>query len=226
MRRQEYEFSVSRPEIIVREEEGKKLEPVEDVVVETPAPFAGAVMEKLSSRRGRIEAIEQLDGRVRLRFVVPSRGLFGYRNEFLTDTRGEGVLHRTVRGYEAWAGDLSSRGVGAVIATDPGRSTAHAIFGIQERANLFIGAGTQVYEGQVVGETRRRGDLNVNIVRGKKLTNMRASGKDDAAVLTPHREVEIEWALEWMEDGELLEVTPQSLRLRKRILPRNLRKRS
>ena len=225
MRREGYEFSVSRPEIITREIDGKRCEPVEDVVIETPDGAAGSVMEKMAQRRARMETMEQRENRVRMQFVAPSRGLFGYRNEFLSDTRGEGVLHRTVKGYEPWAGEMSSRGVGAIVATDPGKTTAHALWGIQERANLFVGATTPVYEGQVVGENRRRGDMNVNVVRGKKLTNVRAAGKDDAAVLTPHKPVEIEWALEWLEEDELLEVTPESLRLRKRILPRNLRKR-
>jgi GTP-binding protein len=195
------------------------------VLVETPQVHAGTVMEKLAARRGRIEAMEQRGDRARLRFVVPSRGLFGYRTEFLSDTRGEGILYNTVRDYEPWAGDISPRGVGAIVATEPGRTTPYSLSGIQERATLFVGAGSQVYEGQVVGENRRRGDLNVNVVRAKKLTNIRAAGKDDAVVLTPPRSVRIEWALEWMEEDELLEATPTALRLRKRILPRNLRKR-
>jgi GTP-binding protein len=225
MRREDYEFSVSRPEIIRREIDGKTCEPVEDVVAEIPEGFLGPVMEKLSARRGRVESLEHRDGRARLRLVVPSRGLFGYRNDFLSDTRGEGVLHRTVRGYEPWAGDLPHRGVGAIIASETGSTTAHSLSNIQQRATCFVGAGEAVYEGQVVGENRRAGDMNVNVCRGKKLTNVRAAGKDDAAVLTPHRVVEIEWALEWMGDGELLEVTPKHLRLRKRTLAANLRKR-
>jgi GTP-binding protein len=225
MRREGYEFSVSRPEIITREIDGQRCEPVEDVVVEIPDFASGAVMEKLSARRGRMESLEQRDDRVRMCFVVPSRGLFGYRTEFLTDTRGEGVLHRTVRGYEPWAGDLSARGVGAIVATDAGKTTAYSLFGIQERSTLFVGAGVPVYEGQVVGENRRRGDMNVNVARMKKLTNVRAAGKDENTILSPPRHIEIEWALEWMDDDELLEVTPKSLRLRKRALSRSLRKR-
>jgi GTP-binding protein len=225
MRREGYEFSVSRPEIITRDVDGVRSEPVEDVVVEIPDFAAGAVMEKLATRRGRMESMEQRGDRVRLCFVVPSRGLFGYRTEFLTDTRGEGVLHRTVRGYEPWAGDLSARGVGAIVATDAGKTTAYSLFGIQERSTLFVGAGESVYEGQVVGENRRRGDMNVNVVRMKKLTNIRAAGKDENTILSPPRKIEIEWALEWMDDDELLEVTPQNLRLRKRALSRSLRKR-
>ena len=225
MRREGYEFSVSRPEIIAREQGGVRCEPVEDVVIEAPDFAAGAVLEKLAARRGRLESMEQRDDRVRMTFVVPSRGLFGYRTEFLTDTRGEGVLHRTVRGYEPWAGDLSARGVGAIVATEAGKTTAYSLFGIQERSTLFVGAGVPVYEGQIVGENRRRGDMNVNVVRAKKLTNIRAAGKDENTILSPPRHVEIEWALEWMEDDELLEVTPASLRLRKRALSRSLRKR-
>ncbi len=135
------------------------------------------------------------------------------------------MLHRTVRGYERWAGELSSRGVGAIVASEQGRTTAYSLFSIQQRATLFVGAGVPVYEGQVVGESRRAQDLNVNVAKGKKLSNMRAAGKDEATVLTPPSPVTIEWALEWLEDDELLEVTPASLRLRKRVLPANLRKR-
>jgi GTP-binding protein len=225
MRREAYEFAVSRPEVIKREIDGVACEPVEDVVAEIPERCAGAVMEKLSARKGRMLAMEQREGRVRLVFVVPSRGLFGYRGEFLTDTRGEGVLHRTVRGYEPWSGDLPRRGVGAVVATEAGKTTAYSLFSIQERSTLFVGAGVPVYEGQVIGENRRANDMNVNAVRAKKLTNIRAAGKDEATILTPPHEVEIEWALEWLEEDELLEVTPQSLRLRKRILSGSFRKR-
>ncbi len=225
MRREGYEFSVSRPEIIVREIAGQNCEPVEDVLIEVPEESAGSVMEKLSSRKGRMTHLEHRENRTVLRFVVPSRGLFGYRAEFLTDTRGEGILYRTVSGYEPVSGDLSARGVGAIVASEPGKTTAHAINNIQERSTMFLDAGVTVYEGQIVGENRRPKDMNVNICRGKKLTNVRASGKDDAAILTPPRPITIESALEWIEADELLEVTPKSLRLRKRILPSNLRKR-
>ena len=225
LRREGYEFSVSRPEIIRREIDGRDCEPVEDVVVEVPEAFTGVVMEKLLARRGRMESMQRRSGRVRLTFVVPSRGLFGYRSEFLSDTRGEGVLYRTVRGYEPWTGDLAGRGVGAIVATEQGKATAYSLYNIQERATLFVGAGVPVYEGMIIGENRRAADMNVNATRAKKLTNVRAAGKDEATVLTPPREVGIEWALEWMADNELLEVTPRALRLRKRVLPANLRKR-
>ncbi len=225
MRREGYEFNVSRPEIIKREIDGRQCEPVEDVVAEVPEPMTGVVMEGLAARKGRLDTMEHRDGRVRLQFVAPSRGLFGYRGEFLTDTRGEGVLHRTVRGYEPWAGDLPGRSVGAIIASEAGKTTPYSLFNIQQRATMFVGAGVPVYEGQIVGENRRAGDMNVNVVRAKKLTNIRAAGKDEAAILTPPRTIEIEWALEWIGEDELLEVAPESLRLRKRILPANLRKR-
>jgi GTP-binding protein len=225
MRRDGYEFNVSRPEIIVREIDGKACEPVEDVVIEVPENFAGAVLEKLPVRKGRLVTMEKRGAQVVMQFVVPSRGLFGYRNEFLTDTRGEGVLHRTVRGYEPFAGELQRRTVGAIVSSEAGDTTAYSLFHIQERSTLFVGAGVPVYEGQIVGENRRPGDLNVNVVRAKKLTNIRAAGKDENTVLSPPRRLTIESALEWIEDDELLEVTPESLRLRKRELKANLRKR-
>jgi GTP-binding protein len=225
LRREGYELAVSRPEIIRREIDGKLCEPVEDVLAEVPEWATGTVVEGLSSRRGRMLSMEQRAGRTRLAYVVPSRGLFGYRGEFLSATRGEGVLHRTVRGYEPWTGDLPRRGQGAIVVTDAGKTTAYSLFHIQERASLFVPAGVPVYEGQIIGENSRPRDMDVNAVRAKKLTNIRAAGKDENTVLSTPRQVEIEWALEWLEDDELLEVTPESLRLRKRILPANLRKR-
>jgi GTP-binding protein len=225
LRREGYEFAVSRPEIIPREIEGKSCEPVEEVIAEVPDVYGGVVMDKLARRRGRLEEASVRGDRQVLRFVVPSRGLFGYRSEFLTDTRGAGVLHRTVKGYEPHAGPLAGRGVGGIVASETGKTTAYALFHIQERSTLFLGPGVDVYEGQIVGENRRAGDLNVNVCRAKKLTNIRAAGKDEAAVVSPPRRLTIESALEWIEEDELLEVTPRSLRLRKRILAANLRKR-
>jgi GTP-binding protein len=225
LRREGYELSVSRPEIIRREIDGRVCEPVEDVLAEVPEWATGVAVEGLSSRRGRMISMEQRGGRTRLAFVAPSRGLFGYRGEFLSATRGEGVLYRTVRGYEPWVGELARRGQGAMIVTEAGKTTAYSLFHIQERASLFVGAGVAVYEGQIIGENSRARDMDVNAVRAKKLTNVRAAGKDENTVLSPPRLVEIEWALEWLEEDELLEATPESLRLRKRILPGNLRKR-
>ena len=225
LRREGYEFSVSRPEIILREVQGRKCEPVEDVWVEVPEKLAGSVMEKLGARRGRMISMEHEGEQMRLEYVVPSRCLFGYRSEFLSDTRGEGVLYRSVKGYEIFAGEVEGRGVGAIVATQEGRATAHALASIQERATMFIAPGAQVYEGQVVGEARRVGDIQVNVCRTKKLTNIRASGRDDAPQVTPPRILSIEAALEWIEDDELLESTPAALRLRKRILSASFRKR-
>jgi GTP-binding protein len=225
MRREGYEFAVSRPQIILREIDGKSCEPVEQVVIDAPDATAGSVMEKLSARKGRMVSMEQQSGRVRFEFVAPSRGLFGYRSEFLSDSRGEGVMYRAVTDYEPFAGELEGRGVGAIVASETGKATPHAIFKIQERAALFIHAGDPVYEGQVVGENRRPGDMNVNVCRTKQLNNIRAAGKDDAPILTPPRQLSIEAAMEWMEDDELIEVTPKSLRLRKRVLRASLRKR-
>jgi GTP-binding protein len=225
MRREGYEFSVSRPEIITREVEGKRCEPVEDVVAEVPEACQGAVLEKLSQRRARIVSMERRGATSVLQFVVPSRGLFGYRSEFLSDTRGEGILHRTVRGYEPWSGDLPTRSVGAIVATEGGDTTAYALWKIQERADLFVGPGVACYEGMIVGANRRAGDMNVHISRAKKLTNIRAAGKDENVVLTPPRLVAVEWALGWIAEDELVEVTPKSLRLRKRALSGSQRKR-
>jgi len=225
LRREGYEFAVSRPEIILAMVDGKQCEPVEEVVADVPETAAGSVMEKLAQRKGRMDSMEHQGDRVQMRFTVPSRGLFGYRGEFLTDTRGEGILYRTVQGFEPYAGDLPGRGVGPAVCTDQGRTTPHAIFKIQERAGLFVPPGVDVYEGQIVGESRRPGDLNVNLTKAKKLDNMRASGKDDAIIITPHKKFSIEESLGWIEDDELLEVTPLELRLRKRILSASQRKR-
>ncbi|MBS1216240.1 MAG: GTP-binding protein, partial [Proteobacteria bacterium] len=185
---------------------------------------AGSVMEKLSQRRGRLTSLEQRSGTTILQFVAPSRGLFGYRSEFLSDTRGEGVLHRTVRGYEPFSGELPTRSVGAVMATEQGVTTQYALWKIQERCDLFVAPGFPCYEGQIIGQNRRPDDMNVHASRAKKLTNIRAAGKDEAMVLTPPRIHSIETALGWIADDELLEVTPTSLRLRKKILSRSHRK--
>jgi GTP-binding protein len=225
LRREGFEFAVSRPEIIVKMVDGEKCEPVEEVVIDVPETSAGSVMEKLAQRKGRMESMEHNGDRVQMRFVVPSRGLFGYRGEFLTDTRGEGILYRSVEGFAPYAGDLPGRGVGPAVCTDVGRTTPFSIFKIQERAMLFVPPGVDVYEGQIVGEARRLGDLNVNLTRAKKLDNMRASGRDENVIITPYKKMSIEEALAWIEDDELLEVTPKELRLRKRILAKSLRKR-
>ena len=225
LRREGYEFAVSRPEIILQEVDGQRCEPVEEVVADVPETAAGSVMEKLAQRKGRMDHMEHMGDRVQMRFIVPSRGLFGYRGEFLTDTRGEGILYRTVKGFEPYAGDLPGRTVGPAVCTHQGKTTPHAIFKIQERATMFVPPGAEVYEGQIVGEARRAGDLNVNLTKAKKLDNMRASGRDENVIITPHKKLTIEESLGWIEDDELLEVTPVELRLRKRVLSQSFRKR-
>jgi GTP-binding protein len=225
LRREGYEFNVSRPEIIRREVDGVSCEPVEEVVADVPEAHSGVVMEQLAVRKGQLRSMHRDTDRVTLEYTVPSRGLFGFRNQFLTDTRGEGILHRTVSGYEPWAGDLPGRGVGAIVASEQGTATPHALFKIQERATMFIEPGVPVYEGQVVGENRRPGDMNVNVCRTKKLTNIRAAGKDDNPIVTPPRRLTIESALEWIGDDELFEATPAAMRIRKRTLSASHRKR-
>jgi GTP-binding protein len=225
LRREGYEFSVSRPEIIPRQIDGQRCEPVEDVSIEVPDSCTGRVLEAMAARKARMIHMDPRGGRTLLQFVAPSRGLFGYRTQFLSETRGEGVMYRTVTGYEPHAGAMAGRPVGALIATEPGRTTPYALFQIQDRMTLFVEAGVPVYEGQIIGENNRVQDMNVNVCRAKKLTNIRAAGKDDNVMLSPPRQVTIEGALEWIESDELLEVTPQSLRLRKRVLPGALRKR-
>ena len=225
MRREGFEFAVSQPQIIERIVDGKRCEPVEDVVAEVPQEATGAVLEKLGSRRGRLVQMESRGARTLLNFVVPSRGLFGYRTEFLTDTRGEGTLYRSVRGYEPLAGELTGRGVGAIVASETGRSTTHALFSIQERATMFIGNGESVYEGQVVGENRRDNDMNVN-VDAREEAHQRAQHRprrradpDAAAPLHDRVGARVD------RGRRAARGHAASLRLRKRVLPANQRKR-
>jgi GTP-binding protein len=219
MRREGYEFLVSRPRVITHEENGRLLEPYEELLVDIPEAYVGVVMEKLGPRRA-----EMLDmrnpgmGSARLTFRVPSRGLFGYRSDFLTDTRGLGIIHHRFLEYGPWAGPLSGRSRGVMVSMVPGEAVAYALFNLQERGVLFVSPGDPLYEGMVVGEHCRAGDLDVNPTKGKKLTNMRASGSDDAVLLEPPRAVTLELALEYIEDDELIEVTPKAIRLRKRAL--------
>ncbi|MCX7760209.1 MAG: translational GTPase TypA [Hydrogenothermaceae bacterium] len=224
MRREGYEFGVSKPEVIVKEIDGKKYEPVERVLIDVPEEFVGVVTQKLGSRRGRmINMINHGFGRVRLEFIVPSRGLIGYRSEFKTDTRGEGLLNTIFEGWEEWQGEIKTRLNGALIADRKGIATPYAIFGLQDRGVFFIDPGTEVYEGMIVGEHSRENDLNVNVNREKKLTNMRASGSDENVKIIPARKMDFEKALEWIKDDELIEVTPDSIRIRKKILEANKR---
>jgi len=225
MRREGYEFQVSKPEVIVKEENGKKLEPVERVLIDIPEEYVGTVTQKLGSRKGRmINMINHGFGRVRLEFIVPSRGLIGYRSEFKTDTRGEGLINTIFEGWEEWQGEIKTRQNGALIADRKGVATPYAIFGLQDRGVFFIEPGTEVYEGMIVGEHSRDNDLDVNVTREKKLTNMRASGSDENIKIIPAKKMDFERAMEWINEDELIEVTPNAIRIRKKILEANKRK--
>ena len=221
MRREGYEFQVSRPRVITRANgDGKRLEPYEEVVAEVPSDLAGTVIDKLARRRGKLVSMKPVgdSGTTRLEFSVPARGLFGYRTEFLTDTRGDGILHHRFERWDAWAGSIRGRGRGTMVADRPGRAVAFAIFGLQERGTMFVEQGTECYRGMIVGENARPGDMDVNISRAKKLTNMRAAAADENVRLEPPRRLTLEQALDFIEDDELIEVTPDAIRLRKREL--------
>ncbi|WP_419164616.1 translational GTPase TypA [Candidatus Palauibacter sp.] len=228
MRREGYEFSVSRPRVILRQGPGGEiLEPYEEAVVEVPAQMVGVVMEKMGSRRAELLSMRPTDqGPVRLDFRLPARGLFGYRSEFLTDTRGEGQLHHRFLEYGPRAGRLEHRRKGVLVADRPGTSVAFALFNLQERAEMLVGPGVEVYGGMLVGEHVRPGDLEVNVSKGKRLTNMRAAAADENVRLEPPRELTLELALEFINDDELIEVTPDAIRLRKRLLDPSERKKA
>jgi GTP-binding protein len=219
MRREGFEMEVGKPEIITRQEDGRTLEPMEHLVVDIPEEHIGAVTQKVGPRRGTmVKMVNHGTGRVRLEYRIPARGLIGYRTEFLTDTRGTGLLNHLFDGWDDWQGDIAHRQSGALVADRTGRTTAYAIDHLQARGVMFIGPGEPVYEGMIVGENSRDNDLDVNITKEKKLTNMRSSTAEDAAKLTPPRVMNLEQCLEWIREDELLEVTPKSLRLRKRQL--------
>lgn len=218
MRREGYEFQVSPPRVLYREIDGKKCEPIERLVADVPADSVGAVIEKLGSRRGDLVQMTPVGNRMKLEFLIPARGLFGYRNEFLTDTKGEGIMSSVFDSYAPVKGDIARRSSGSLVCFETGESVTYGLFNAQERGTLFIGAGVPVYAGMVVGETPKSEDISVNICKKKQLTNMRASGSDDALRLSPPRILSLEQCLEFLADDELLEVTPENLRLRKRIL--------
>ncbi len=225
MRREGYEFSVSRPEVILKEIEGEVHEPYEHVIADVPEVFMGGVMESLSSRKGSLLNMTQEAGRARLEFSIPSRALFGYRTAFLSMTQGEGLLHHVFDGYEPFVGELKTRQGGSLVAMEPGEAFAYSLFKLQDRGTFFIDPGIQVYVGMIVGANARAGDLNINVCKNKKLTNVRSAGSDDNINLTPPKRLTLEEALEYIVDDELLEVTPKNIRLRKRILEPNMRKR-
>lgn len=224
MRREGFELTVGRPQIIYKEVDGVKCEPIEHVVIDCDEHFIGILTEKLALRRGKmVNMVNHGSGRVRLEFGIPSRGLIGYRNEFLTDTRGTGIMNSYLKGYEPFKGEFLSRLTGSLIADREGEAIPYSIFNLQPRGIFFVQPGDPVYEGMVVGEHSRDNDLNVNVCRGKKLTNIRAAGKDENVILTPVMPLTLEKAIEFLRDDELLEVTPKSIRIRKTILPANKR---
>jgi GTP-binding protein len=224
MRREGFELQVSRPEIVTRETDGRKMEPVEDLVIDVPEEFQGVVIAQLGTRRGAMtRMVNHGSGRVRLEFRIPTRGLIGLRSQFLTDTKGTGIMNHLFAGWEPWHGPIPARATGALVADRPGTTTAYAIYNLQERGEIFIAPGTQVYEGMIIGENARSTDLDVNVTKEKKQTNMRSSTADEAIRLVPPRVLGLEQAVEFIKDDELVEVTPKSIRLRKRILAANQR---
>jgi GTP-binding protein len=227
MRREGYELAVSKPEVIFRKSEtGRRLEPVEEVIVEAPEQYVGGVISELNLRKGIMVSMDTQNGRAKLLYTVPTRGLLGYRSQFINQTRGEGTMVRRFFGYEEYKGEIPGRINGAVIAQEEGVSTPYALANISERAELFIGAGTRVYEGMIVGLNSRNEDMIVNPCKAKRVSNMRAAGSDDAIRLTLHRSFTLEEALEFIDDDELVEITPADIRLRKKVLKELERRRT
>jgi GTP-binding protein len=227
MRREGYELTISRPEVILHQVDGVTQEPYERVTIDTPPEHIGAVQTALAGRKGRLEQMStDADGRVRLEFIIPVRGLIGYRGQLMTDTRGTALMHQLGEGYGPWAGEVTHRTNGVLIADRAGVSNAYGLIGLEERGELFIGAGVEVYEGMIIGENARSGDMTVNATKMKQLTNMRTHTHDDSLRLTPPRRLTLESAIEFIAADELVEVTPTAMRLRKRILPAGDRKKA
>lgn len=227
MRREGFEFMLARPEVVTKEEDGVKMEPFEHLVVDVPEEFQGVAIEKLGKRKANMTSLNPMpDGTVRLEFEIPARGLIGFRNEFLTDTKGEGIMNHSYLEYRPYSGTVESRTPGALVSMDNGEAVAFSIFNLQSRGVMFINPQDKVYAGMVIGESARPGDLDVNPLKGKQLTNMRTSGADDAIKLVTPRPVTLESAMEWIEDDELIEITPISVRIRKKSLDANERKRA
>jgi len=227
MRREGFEFLLARPEVVLREEEGVRLEPFEHLVVDVPTDFQGVAIEKLGKRKAEMTSLVPMpDGTVRIEFEIPARGLIGFRNEFLTDTKGEGIMNHSYLDYRPYTGVVESRTPGALVSMDNGEAVAFSIFNLQARGTMFISPQEKVYSGMVIGESARPGDLDVNPLKGKALTNMRTSGADDAIKLVPPRPISLESAMEWIEDDELVEITPISIRIRKKSLDPVTRKRA
>ena len=226
MRREGYEFQVSTPHVLNKEIDGKLCEPIERMVADVPEGSVGSVIDKISQRKGELTTMTPLGSRMRLEFLVPTRGLFGYRNEFLTDTRGEGIMASVLDSYAPVKGDIERRQVGSLVAFETGEATAYGLGGIQDRGVLFIGPGVEVYAGMIVGQCNRNEDMSVNVCKKKQLTNMRAAGSDEAIRLAPPKVLSLEQCMEYLADDELLEVTPKNLRMRKRILDHSARMRA
>jgi GTP-binding protein len=229
MRREGFELTIGRPRVLTRKnpETGEREEPMEEVLVDVDEPFSGIVVEKMSRRKGVMQDMRPSGGgKVRLTFSIPSRGLIGYHNEFLTDTRGSGIMNRLFAGFGPWMGPIEGRRNGSLISTEGGEAIHYALWYLQERGTLFVNPGDKVYVGLILGEHSRESDLDVNPIKEKKLTNVRASGKDDAMLLIPPRRMSLEQAISYIEDDELVEVTPTAIRLRKRHLDPNARKRA
>ena len=226
MRREGFEFSISRPEVILKEENGVLLEPYEHLVVDVPDEFSGSVIEKIGKRKGEMKSmVTMADGTVRIDFEIPAKGLIGYRTEFLTDTKGEGILNHSFLDYRPHSPLSKTRSNGALISSENGVALGYSLFNLQQRGQLFIAPSQKVYIGMIIGEHSRENDLDVNPIKGKNLTNVRASGSDEAIKLTPPKKMSLEYALEWIEDDELMEVTPMAIRVRKKELNPSLRKR-
>ena len=224
MRRQGYEFQVSRPEVIYKTINGQLCEPMELLIIEVPEQYVGAVIEKLGSRKGELENMGSRNGgATHLEFKIPARGLIGYRSEFMTDTNGNGIMNQLFSGYEPYKGDIQTRERGSIVVHETGTSTGYGLFNTQDRGRLFIGPGVEVYEGMIVGECSRNEDIVCNVCKKKQMTNTRAAGSDDALRLVPHSTLSLEQSMEFIKDDELLEVTPESLRLRKRVLSKEQR---
>jgi len=228
MRREGFELTIGKPRVVFREaEDGSKLEPIEEAVIDVDDEHAGAVIEKLSSRRGElVEMRPSGAGRTRLRFLIPTRGLLGYQPELLSDTRGTAIMNRIFHEYQPWRGDIPGRRNGVLLSNAQGEAVAYALFNLQDRGPMMIDPGVKVYQGMIVGEHTRGNDLEINVLKGKQLTNIRASGKDEALILTPPMRLSLERALSYIEEDELVEVTPKSIRLRKVLLDPHDRKRA
>ena len=226
MRREGFELQVSKPSVIFKEENGKKLEPMEYLTIDVPEEFMGAIMEKMGPRKAEmVNMTSAVNGYTRLEFIIPARGLIGFRNEFMTDTKGNGIMNHVFEGYAPYKGEIESRSRGSIVSFEQGEAIAYGLFNAQERGRLFITPGTPVYQGMVVGECSRADDLDINVCKGKKLTNTRASGSDDAVKLVPVTTLTLEQSIEFIGNDELVEVTPESIRIRKRYLDASERKR-